>query len=188
MKKIVCFGLCFMIVLSSFVLGFADGGSPVIIPQGTSGGFSVTFSNGSITYYASNNSPVYIVFYHGSSGDRVLAFSDVQYSRLYATTNNSTNSYGLINEYNGFYFTGSVSIAPEDRYFIDGTYSSDQDVIDYINNTVFSTTFDLTYLVDGSVSWLSSMAQAAKNNGLLLFLVTVSMVGIGIGLFNRFRR
>lgn len=41
-------------------------------------------------------------------------------------------------------------------------------------------------LVTGSVTWLTSMATAVVASPLLLFFVTVSFVGIGVGLLFRF--
>lgn len=194
MKKVVCFGLCFLIVLSSFVLSFAADASPVILPVGdvtdNNFGYRVSFENGSVRFYRSNSSPVYFAFAYVNDSLRVLVFSDSPGS--YVTYNvdgsDSYSTWYLSNEYDGFYYSIAFSVSPDDNYIMSGNYSSVNDLIDSIGSSVFSTVFDISYIVDGSVSWLSSMAQAAKNNGLLLFLVTVSMVGVGIGLFNRFRR
>lgn len=190
MKKIVCFGLCFMIVLSSFVLCFADVGSPAVLPVSDvlNSGVLVNYSSGNSQYYRANLSPVYIAFYENNGTFYRLIFSDssnaiVSYNR---SDLDSSSSISLTSVYNGYYYVSSLSSEPL-NYFV-GSFSSPQDAIDSIASSVFNVTFDLTYLIDGSVSWISSLAQAAKNNGLLLFLVTVSMVGVGIGLFNRFRR
>lgn len=194
MKKIVCFGLCFMIVLSSFVLCFASG-SPVILPNGgqnNSGALKIEFGGGQVRWYNTNSIyPVYLVFANVNGSPTFLAFSDHSSTVVRAfNTPDNYYTYNLSNEYNGYYYVNNsfqfdFSDSP---YYYDGDFSSIQSLIDDINNSVFSTSFDLSYLINGSVSWLSSMAQAAKNNGLLLFLVTVSLVGVGIGLFNRFRR
>lgn len=191
MKKIVCFGLCFLIVLSSFVLCFADGGSPVILPVGdssTTSGLVINFANGDSRYFFANKSPVYLAFVSVNGSNVILTFSDSSGSIAYwARPGVNAYAHYLNSQYDGYYYNTSWDVPLTDSLYI-GDFDSIESAIDYIDNTVFSTTFDLTYIVDGSVSWLSSMAQAAKNNGLLLFLVTVSMVGVGIGLFNRFRR
>lgn len=191
MKKIVCFGLCFMIILSSFVLVCAAGASPVIVPQGTSGGFGVQLQNGNTRYFSSNISPVYIVYYHTpSGGSHIVAFSDSSGTILYGTYDGVTSEYALTSVYNGYYYRSGITSAyyPEERYYIDGIYSSAEEVIDYIESTVFDVTFNLSYLVDGSVLWLGSMASAALEHPLLLFLLLAGFIGLAIGLLNRFRR
>lgn len=190
MKKVVCFGLCFLIVLSSFVLTFASGSSPVILPIGSSSdvGTGLKISYGSSDrYFRSNVSPVYLVFARIGGSVQKILFSDIYNAAVYYGDQNSNyTTYYLTTSYGGFYLSSSGQ-GVEDSY-IYGDFDSVESLIDDINSSVFSTTFDLTYLINGSVSWLSSMAQAVKNNGLLLFFVAVVFVGVGIGLFNRFRR
>lgn len=193
MKKIVCFGLCFMIILCSFVLCFADGGTPVILPVGDSGsttGFYVPVSNSAGWYFSSNVSPVYLAAYLDQSGSKnIVLFSDESGSIVYrySDSSGSHTTYNLNSQYNGFYYTFSTSAFLSDSIIL-GTFDSPQELIDYVNDSVFSTAFSITYLVDGSVLWLSSMASAALEHPLLLFLILAGFTGIAIGLFNRFRR
>ena len=71
MKKVVCFGLCFLIVLCSFVMCFAaewqeEGSSPSILPVGDPS-FPVVMGNGVTYYFSASSSPVYIVSWATSS-------------------------------------------------------------------------------------------------------------------------
>lgn len=192
MKRIVVFCLCLLIVLSSFVLCFADF-SPLIMPVGNSGGLKIPLSNGNYYSFSSSNSPTYVFWYKpvDTSYYVCLYFSDLSNTLVYRQLNDNTPAaVTLTSEHNGFYYTyNSTSVHPVDSYiYFPDTVMSVTDMIDYLNSSVFGVGFDLTYLVDGSVSWLSSMAQAVKTNGLLLFFVLTIFVGFGIGLFNRFRK
>lgn len=44
---------------------------------------------------------------------------------------------------------------------------------------------DVTTIVSGSTSWISTVGTTIAGNSMLLFMVLVSFVGIGIGLFRR---
>lgn len=46
----------------------------------------------------------------------------------------------------------------------------------------------ITTIVDGSADWISSTGNIIANTPMLLFMVLVSFVGIGIGLFKRLTR
>lgn len=187
MKKVICLGLCFIFVLTCFVFSFANS-SPVIIPLSdnpSNSGYSIVNTQGVVWSFSANNSPVYVVFAEVNNSKTILFFSDSPNTVVY--WNSSTSglfSYQLTNNYNGYYFTYSSALVPDD--YIYGSFDSVYDVIDSVDSSVFSTTFDLTYLIDGSVSWLSSMSQAVKTNGLLLFFVLIIFVGVGIGLLKRF--
>lgn len=47
---------------------------------------------------------------------------------------------------------------------------------------------NITTIVSGSVSWIDTTADIIAGNSMLLFMVLVSFVGIGIGLFRRLVR
>lgn len=199
MKKVVCFGLCLLIVLASFVLSFADSvsiPSPYLLPvsDGTSLniGVPIPYSNGTLRYFSSNNSPVYICFYDIGQGTKYVLFSDFPDTVVYNNfSNNSVDpptSLSLSNYYNGYYFTSgsSQSISSSVPVLVSSDVTSIYDVIDSVSSSVFGVNFNLSYLVDGSISWFSTFAEAVKNNGLLLFMVLFGFVGIGIGLLRRF--
>lgn len=46
----------------------------------------------------------------------------------------------------------------------------------------------ITTIVNGSVSWIQSTGNIIASTPMLLFMVLVSFVGIGIGLFKRLTR
>lgn len=197
MKKVVCFGLCFLIVLCSFVLSFADSSlQPILVPQGSSSDVSSALISPDGFYTWSNNVPAYVVYFKTVGSDRLsmLFFSDSSGTTFYSRpVNGSTTSpISLSRQYNGYYyFNQNISTTNFPQSFLDSlpVMPSDftaQDAIDSVDGSLFSVSFDLTYLVDGSVSWLSTFAQAVKNNGLLLFMVLFGFVGIGIGLLRRF--
>lgn len=197
MKKVVCFGLCFLIVLCSFVLSFADSSlQPILVPQGSSSDTSSALISPDGYYTWSNIVPAYVVYYKTEGSDRLsmLFFSDASGTTFYSRpVNGSTTSpISLSRQYHGYYFfLNNLSSSGFPQSFLDSLpvmpsgYSA-QDVIDSVDSSLFSVTFDLTYLVDGSISWLSTFAQAVKNSGLLLFMVLFGFVGVGIGLFRRF--
>lgn len=199
MKKVVCFGLCFLIVLCSFVLSFAtvsDEPSPFFIPYSTidnpTGGFLVT-SPEPRYIYSDSSSPVYGVFYQISSyptRSYYVYFSEVPCTvSIYRVQGEDLRTVNLSNEYNGFYYSSFYGFIPDNvPIFSNPDDLSATGIIDLVNSSFFMTTFDLSTLVDGSGQWVSSLANAVLEQPLLLFLILSIFVGIGIGLFNRFRR
>lgn len=189
MRKFIVITLSCVIVLLSFAFCFADVGSPVILPVASEPdeGIPITYTSGQIRYYRSNESPVYLVFYNNGNNNSELYFSESSSAVVEFNIKGQTSetSHALDSQYNGYYFKANTSLTPT-QYMLDGVFSSPEAVIDYVNDTVFSTTFSVTYLIDGSISWLSSLAQAVKDNGLLLFFVLFIFVGVGFGLFRRF--
>lgn len=186
MKKIVTISLCLIIVLLSFEVCFADNAFPIILPVGDGITNSLVNINGYNFYASTNNSPTYIVFYYNTfDGHKtMLAFSETPSTKLYFGESPST--YNLSSGYNGFYYSSWYASFPESASL--GSFNGNKAVIEYLQSNVFDTTFNLTYLVNGSISWLSTFAQAVKNSPLLLFFVIFIFVGIGIGLLNRFAR
>lgn len=57
-----------------------------------------------------------------------------------------------------------------------------------MTTTVGAIVDDVGLIVSGSTSWIASAGSAIAGNPMLLFMVLVSFVGIGIGLFKRLTR
>lgn len=200
MRRLFLLILVFVLVFATVIPCFADTATPVILPQGDStsrvGNVYVNHLNGLKVFYWSNAYPVYIQFYRVDDVIRYVVFSEDSSAVLFSSwTDQGVNArYDLSNYYNGYYYDSrnqNANYAPDQPFFplLDMPSGSTVfDVIDYIDNSVFSTTFSLSSIVGASLDWLTTFASFVASSPLLLLFVLFSFVGIAIGLLFRFRR
>lgn len=205
MKKIVCFGLCMMIVLCSFVLSFAmditNSAAPVLVPvtedptQGllTWSGVSdytvsTTFTGSAIyfTYfYNPDTDAIYEIFFSNSPGATAITYN----------VKNGSSTLRTLNSFDGQYYYYRSLASGSSSYLVIPyfTYSGTFDIsaaMTYLTDLVYTggIVSVISSLVSGSISWVTVVADSVVLDPLLLFLILSIFIGIGVGLFRRFSR
>lgn len=196
MRRFLPLILVFVLVFATAIPCFADSVDAVLLPvydnpvdTYTSPYYISYGGDTNIRRFGANQSEVYLALLDDGNGSYYyVAMSPRPYAQLYRKNADDTvATLYLTRSTNGYYYSSSaLSIIDFDYTNVPVNISSN--ISDFVNDffVQHSVVFSITDLVNGSVSWLSTVANAVKSSGLLLFMVLIGFIGIGIGLFRRF--
>lgn len=189
----------------SFASSWVNGEGSAVLPSAPSSvSFPSSNSDQQSQFYVnvathSNSSPVYYYFLINTGLPSQIVFWSYDSAVIdftYTDNAGTTNSLSFTTNYdatNRVYF-GNRGFWSLDSYVYSPSVSS-ASIAESLGFVVNSSPVPdnsiltvLTSLVNGCIVWVTSMAIAVKDNGLLLFFVLTIFVGVGIGLFNRFRK